>query len=50
VEYSTPFHPQDEMMWNTPHHSVDTEAAVTTPLECYVCSYKLEWHFNTFKF
>jgi len=36
VEYSTPFHPSDGMMWNIPHHFVQREAVVSLTIECYV--------------
>jgi len=36
VEYSTPSHPADEMVWNIPHHSVRGEAAGPSTTECYV--------------
>jgi len=35
VEYTTPFHPRDEMMWYIPHHSIREKAGALTATECY---------------
>jgi len=35
VEYSTPAHLADEMVWNTPHHSIKGKAALPSVSECY---------------
>jgi len=38
VEYTTPSHPTDEMVWYILHHSVREKAACWTATECYATS------------
>jgi len=35
MEYTTPFHLSNEMMWYVPHHSIRGKAGALTTTKCY---------------